>query len=47
MENEACMKKHPAFSTGRKPGRADFEAVVDEVIHSAASPPLKLYTGQP
>ena len=34
MENESCMKHHPAFSPGRKPGRADFEAVVDQVIHS-------------
>jgi hypothetical protein len=34
MENEACMKKHPAFAPGRTPGRADFEAVVDQVIHS-------------
>ena len=34
MENAVCMKNHPAFAPGRRPGRADFEAVVDQVIHS-------------
>jgi hypothetical protein len=34
MENEACMKAHPAFTVDHKPGRAGFEAVVDELIRS-------------
>ena len=34
LENAVCMKNHPAFAPGRRPGRADFEAVVDQVIHS-------------
>ena len=34
LENGVCMKNHPAFAPGRRPWRADFEAVVDQVIHS-------------
>ena len=33
LENAVCMKNHPAFAPGRRPGRANFEAVVDEVIN--------------
>lgn len=34
MENEACMKAHPAFAVDHKPGRAGFEAVVNELVQS-------------
>lgn len=34
LENAVCMKNHPAFAPGRRPGRTDFEAVVDKVIQS-------------